>query len=85
MKSAIEKKRKTKEAAGRVVHGLQQFKLNRFKKFDRYQLQPPSLLVVNTNRKCRQKNLFPFRCQKLQLEWPQTPITVFFQILEIPY
>ena len=79
MKSAIEKKRKTKEAAGRVVHGLQQFKLNRFKNFDRYQLQPPSFLVVKTNRKCRKKS-FSFSLPETTTGMATNADTCFFSI-----
>ena len=54
MKSAQEEKRK--KAASRIFFRFSEPKPNRFKKFDRYQLQPPSLLVVKTNRKRRKKS-----------------------------
>ena len=79
MKSANEKKRKTKKAAIRVVHGLQQFKPNRFRKFDRYQLQPPSFLVVNTNRKCRKKS-FSFSLPETTTGMTTNADTCFFSI-----
>ena len=77
MKSAQEEKRK--KAASRIFFRFSEPKPNRFKKFDRYQLQPPSLLVVKTNRKCRKKS-FSFSLPETTTGMVTNADTCFFSI-----